>query len=107
MGLICYKNSVNKESSVAKTKISFYCNACGSELSKWAGQCPDCKAWNTVEEFRQTAVSGVARKTGYAGNSNQQVTQLAEVSEQKIARIEIGINDLPVSSIIKPIDRYF
>ena len=79
---------------MAKTKTSFYCTACGVELSKWAGQCLDCKAWNTVEEFRQTAVSGVARKTGYAGNSNQQVTQLAEVSEQKIARIEIGINEL-------------
>jgi len=79
---------------VAKTKTSFYCTTCGSELSKWAGQCPDCKAWNTVEEFRQPAVSGASRVTGYTGTTNQQVTELAEVSDQKIARIDIGINEL-------------
>ena len=79
---------------MAKTKTSFFCTACGSELAKWAGQCPDCKAWNTVKEFRPAAVSGAARKTGYAGNSNQKVTELAEVSDQKVARIEIGINEL-------------
>lgn len=94
MGPICYKSSLKKETGVAKTKTSFYCTACGSELSKWAGQCPDCKAWNTVEEFRQAAVSGVSRMSGYTGTTNQQVTELAEVSDQKIARIGIGINEL-------------
>lgn len=94
MGPICYKSSLKKETSVAKTKTSFYCTACGSELSKWAGQCPDCKAWNTVEEFRQAAIRGASRKSGYTGTTNQQVTKLAEVSDQKIARIGIGINEL-------------
>ena len=74
MGPICYKSSLKKETGVAKTKTSFYCTACGSELSKWAGQCPDCKAWNTVEEFRQAAVPGVSRMSGYTGTTNQQVT---------------------------------
>ena len=79
---------------MAKSKITFYCNACGSELSKWAGQCPDCKAWNTVEEFRQAAIAGTSRMSGYTGASNQQVTELAEVSGQEIARIGIGIAEL-------------
>ena len=79
---------------MAKSKITFYCNACGSELSKWAGQCPDCKAWNTVEEFRQAAIAGTSRISGYTGTSNQQVTELAEVSGQDIARIGIGITEL-------------
>jgi DNA repair protein RadA/Sms len=82
------------EHGVAKNKTSFYCTDCGSELSKWAGQCPDCKAWNTVKEFRQAAVTGVSRKIGYAGPGNQQVTELAAVSDQKVSRIEIGINEL-------------
>ncbi len=94
MGLICYKCDVKKESDVAKTKTSFYCTECGSELSKWAGQCPDCKAWNTVKEFRQAGVAGAPRTSGYTGTTIQQVTQLAEVSDQKIARIDIGINEL-------------
>ncbi|MGB5489047.1 MAG: DNA repair protein RadA [Lysobacterales bacterium] len=79
---------------MAKAKSSFYCTECGSELSKWAGQCPDCKTWNTVKEFRQTAATGVSRMAGYTGTTNQQVTELAEVSDQKIARIAIGINEL-------------
>ena len=94
MGLICYKSSVKKEPSVAKAKTSFYCTECGSELSKWAGQCPYCKTWNTIKEFRQSAAAGVSRKAGYTGTTNQQVTELAEVSDQKIARIAIGINEL-------------
>ena len=79
---------------MAKTKITFYCNACGSELSKWAGQCPDCKAWNTVEEFRQAKLAGAPRAGGYTGTSSQQVTQLAEVSDQKVSRIGVGIKEL-------------
>ena len=80
---------------MSKSKTSFYCTACGSDLSKWAGQCPDCKAWNTVEEFRQASVpGGVVRKTGYAGSTGQQVTRLGDVSDQHVARVCVGINEL-------------
>ena len=79
---------------MAKTKVSFYCTACGSELNKWAGQCPDCKSWNTVEEFRQAAIAGVPRASGYAGATNQQVTELSAVSDARLARISIGIGEL-------------
>jgi DNA repair protein RadA/Sms len=79
---------------VAKTKLLFYCTACGNELGKWAGQCPDCKAWNTVEEFRQAKVPGVPRMSGYAGSSDQPVTELSAVSDQKLARINVGIREL-------------
>lgn len=47
-----------------------------------------------MEEFRQAAIPGVSHKTGYAGNANQQVTELAEVSDQKVTRIGVGINEL-------------
>lgn len=33
----------------------YVCQQCGVSQSKWAGQCPSCKAWNTlVEEVRET-----------------------------------------------------
>jgi DNA repair protein RadA/Sms len=35
---------------VSKTKIQFQCNECGAETPKWVGQCPDCMAWNTLQE---------------------------------------------------------
>ncbi|MBT4160986.1 MAG: hypothetical protein HOE54_06725, partial [Gammaproteobacteria bacterium] len=33
---------------MAKSKTVFVCNDCGSEYSKWQGQCNDCAAWNTL-----------------------------------------------------------
>ena len=33
-----------------KTKTVFFCTECGNESPKWAGQCPSCKAWNTLVE---------------------------------------------------------
>ena len=33
-----------------KAKTMFYCTECGNELPRWAGQCPACKAWNTIVE---------------------------------------------------------
>ena len=33
-----------------KTKTAFVCTSCGYESIKWAGQCPACKEWNTLEE---------------------------------------------------------
>ena len=33
-----------------KAKTLFYCTECGNEMPKWAGQCPACRAWNTIVE---------------------------------------------------------
>lgn len=39
---------------MAKKKTVFYCKECGNESSKWAGQCPACKEWNTFVEAPTT-----------------------------------------------------
>ena len=40
---------------MAKIKTTFFCQNCGSQFSKWQGQCTACKEWNTiVEEVIQT-----------------------------------------------------
>ncbi|MDX8411563.1 MAG: hypothetical protein R8K46_06835, partial [Mariprofundaceae bacterium] len=28
----------------------YVCAECGAEHRKWIGQCPDCRAWNTISE---------------------------------------------------------
>jgi DNA repair protein RadA/Sms len=39
---------------MSKVKSSFFCQNCGYESVKWAGQCPACSQWNTfVEELIQ------------------------------------------------------
>ena len=37
---------------MARPSTVFACSECGGESPKWAGQCPHCKAWNTLEEFK-------------------------------------------------------
>src|SRR5947209_18780497 len=34
-----------------KTRTKYICQQCGGEQSKWVGKCPDCGAWNTMEEM--------------------------------------------------------
>jgi len=35
-----------------KSTITFVCTDCGGESLRWSGQCPHCKAWNTLQEFQ-------------------------------------------------------
>lgn len=35
---------------MAKKKVMFECMACGYESPKWLGKCPNCGAWNQMEE---------------------------------------------------------
>jgi len=35
---------------MAKNKTVFFCKECGFESSKWLGQCPGCKAWDSFTE---------------------------------------------------------
>ena len=45
------------------TKTVFFCNECGYESPKWVGQCPACRAWNTMVEERVSASSNAAAKS--------------------------------------------
>ena len=35
-----------------KSKVNFLCSACGDDFPKWNGQCPNCKEWGTLSEFK-------------------------------------------------------
>ena len=35
---------------MSKVKTAFFCQNCGSQFSKWQGQCSSCKSWNTIVE---------------------------------------------------------
>jgi len=43
-----------------KTRTAYVCRDCGAHSVKWAGQCPDCSAWNTLEQTRITAPRAAA-----------------------------------------------
>ena len=43
---------------MAKSTITFVCTECGGESLRWAGQCPHCRAWNTLQEFQVRKAPG-------------------------------------------------
>lgn len=50
---------------MAKKSTVFFCQNCGHESAKWAGQCPSCHEWNTfVEEKVTTASRDTKKKMG-------------------------------------------
>ncbi|MDH3351422.1 MAG: DNA repair protein RadA [Gammaproteobacteria bacterium] len=51
-----------------KAKTAYVCTECGAHSVKWAGQCPDCSAWNTLAQTR-IAASRPVRETGNAPSS--------------------------------------
>ena len=44
---------------MAKPKVQYQCDECGATLPKWAGQCNECHAWNTLIEVVVEAKSNV------------------------------------------------
>ena len=46
-----------------KVKTVYQCTACGYKSPKWAGKCPECGEWNTLEEGQeQKAGKGVKER---------------------------------------------
>lgn len=82
---------------MAKGKAStvFFCQKCGHESSKWMGQCPGCREWNTfVEEtVGRTARSGAAHgpSEGRGGNRPMMLNDVTVREEDKLAT---GIGEL-------------
>ncbi len=37
-----------------KVKSAWYCSSCGHKQLRWAGQCPSCHEWNTLQEEVET-----------------------------------------------------
>ncbi|HET8730787.1 MAG TPA: ATPase domain-containing protein, partial [Moraxellaceae bacterium] len=78
---------------MSKAKSLYVCTSCGAESTKWAGQCGDCGAWNTMtESVREAPVKGV-RGGGYSGQAGA-VTLLNEVSTTAETRVESGLSEL-------------
>lgn len=79
----------------SKQKTAFVCSDCGSDHTKWQGQCNDCGAWNTLQEIRLGPVSGrsgTARKGGYAG-ALAKAQVLADIDLEDVPRISAGTSE--------------
>jgi DNA repair protein RadA/Sms len=73
-----------------KITTVFFCQECGHESSKWMGQCPACKQWNTfVEEKVSSTSSGTVKK-----GDIPKPTSISDISMHEDERMTTGIAEL-------------
>ena len=64
---------------MAKVKTSFFCQNCGTQYSKWQGQCNGCKEWNTIAEEIVQKEEKVAWKP--STSENKKVSKPLKITE--------------------------
>ena len=80
-----------------KIKTLFYCSSCGHESSKWVGQCPACREWNTMVEAPLPARSGSSPYAGHSGTgpvTRRKPVPLSAVDEASEERFSTGFTEL-------------
>lgn len=78
-----------KRRSMAKSKTVFFCKECGFETSKWMGQCPGCKQWDTFVDapvVKKLSTSSVQLKSS-------EPELLSKVTTHEDERILTGIQE--------------
>jgi len=77
----------------AKDKRRYQCQACGADLPKWSGQCPECGQWNTLVEVVVPERRGPGGRAGYTGDAAL-VQSLDEVEVVALSRLPTGFSEL-------------
>ncbi|MDP6693791.1 MAG: DNA repair protein RadA [Phycisphaerales bacterium] len=82
-----------------KPKTSYRCKNCEHQSPRWAGKCPSCNEWDTLEE----CITRVATKTSNAAavfaesiaeqGSMHEAASLLDIKAPAIARISTGIEE--------------
>ena len=78
---------------MAKTKIEFVCRECGASHYQWAGQCLECKAWNTLEEIVVSQVTS-SRPESLKDLPASKVQNLSEITTENNTRLTTGLSEL-------------
>src|ERR1700674_1582323 len=83
-----------------KLRTKYLCQQCGGEQSKWMGKCPDCGAWNTLEEVTDLPQSPAQqrRQTLMGGASVAQGTHtpimLPSIKPLSQTRVSVGYAEM-------------
>ena len=78
---------------MTRAKTIHTCRECGGTSPKWLGQCPHCKAWNTLDE--SVAEPAAAAKNRFQALARSQpVATLAEIEAAEFEREGTGQEEL-------------
>lgn len=81
----------------AKSSTVFFCSSCGYESSKWMGQCPGCREWNTFAEEKVVTRPGQSSKAASSargGRTDNVPKLLSEIDTGFEERIHTNIKEL-------------
>jgi DNA repair protein RadA/Sms len=82
---------------MAKARTVFVCADCGASQPKWMGQCPSCKAWNTLARLTVAGGSGGSgtERGSWLGAAlpPSRALPLAEVGLTDVTRIPLGVGE--------------
>ncbi len=77
-----------------KNVTVYFCQSCGYESSKWMGQCPGCREWNTfVEETVEKKTAGKLKSVA-GGNQDLKSYKLSEIDMQEKERMRTRFPEL-------------
>src|SRR4051812_45505046 len=76
---------------MAKARIQFLCNHCGSVHPKWMGKCPDCGTWDSLEEYKPPTPDARKPSGLVRGSATADLTHGADA----LTLTEIDANDAP------------
>src|SRR2546429_4499026 len=74
-----------------KPTLVFACTECGGESLRWAGQCPHCRAWNTLQEFQ---VRKVTRESKASPVQAARAVPLVEIAAEQAPRARLAWGEL-------------
>lgn len=76
---------------MAKTKTTFFCQNCGTQYSKWQGQCTSCKEWNTLVEEVLQKEEKKDWKSATSTPTTKRVARPLRISEIEVSK-EVRLN---------------
>src|SRR5438067_2623428 len=84
---------------MAKARVQFLCNSCGSVHPKWMGKCPDCGTWDSLQEYKaptpdaRAAARSAPSSHGADIATAAEAIPLSEIDQADIPRTPTGIGE--------------
>lgn len=82
---------------MARARSQYVCAVCGYATPRWMGQCPECGAWNTLQEEvvapTRGASASVRERAHSPSAATVQAQPLAQLSDAAETRLPTGIDE--------------
>ena len=76
-----------------KATIQFVCQHCGTEFSKWQGQCHACQEWNSLIETANIISSAKKKASNFYKAPDSQITLLKNICLSTRLRLKTGLDE--------------